>query len=131
VNLSIIQLLIIKKMKIIVAGFLFILSLFAWSGNVELFQTTYKKTSLVIVKVDKPTPSSVSRAIAITSKYHGLTHEYSCSVSGIIIYRYNHNLNERADVVQFFQKTLAKELSGIKTEIVFCDIMSNENIGKC
>lgn len=118
-------------MKILIASLFFIASLFAWSGNPKATQTSFKKTSLVIIKIDKPNTSSVSRAVAISSKHQGMTHEYNCSASGIVVFRYNHNLNERADVIQFFQKTLLKELPGIKTEIVFCDIMSNENIGKC
>ncbi|MFN4234068.1 MAG: hypothetical protein ACK4IK_04610 [Bacteroidia bacterium] len=118
-------------MKTLFASIILLLGLFSSAiadGNI---QNTYKKTSLVIIKIDKPNSATVSKAVALTAKYQGMSHEYSCSTSGIIVYRYNHNLNERADVIQFFQKILAKEISGIKTEIVFCDIMSNENIGKC
>lgn len=101
------------------------------TANSEINQVTYKKTSLVIVKIDKPNNAIISKAIAMSSKYQGMTHEYNCATSGIVVFRYNHNLNERADVIQFFQKTMIKELHGIKTEIVYCDIMSSENIGKC
>lgn len=118
-------------MKTLVTSIIILISLFSTAHVSESIQSTYKKTSLVIVKIDKPSPATVSKAVSISSKFQGMTHEYNCSASGIVVFRYNHNLNERADVIQFFNKTLAKELSGIKTEIVFCDIMSNENIGKC
>lgn len=118
-------------MKAILTSLIVLFSIITSAHFTNVVQTNYKKTSLVIVKIDKPNSSSVSRAVAITSKYQGMSHEYNCSASGVVVFRYNHNLNERADVIQFFQKTLAKELSGIKTEIVFCDIMSIENIGKC
>lgn len=118
-------------MKTILTGIIFLFSVITSAHITEAVQTNYKKTSLVIVKLDKPNSSSVSRAVAISSKYQGMSHEYNCSTSGVVVFRYNHNLNERADVIQFFQKTLAKELPGIKIEIIYCDIMSNENIGKC
>ncbi len=118
-------------MKILIASLFFVASLFAWSGILTTSQTSFIKTSLVIIKIDKPNASKVSRAVAISAKHQGMTHEYNCSASGIVVFRYNHNLNERADVIQFFQKTLLKELPGIKTEIIFCDLMNIENVGKC
>lgn len=119
------------SMKKILNYIIVLMLLVSSAANSEINQVTYKKTSLVIVKIDKPNTASMSKAVAISSKYQGMTHEYNCATSGIVVFRYNHNLNERADVIQFFQKTLIKELPGIKTEIVYCDIMSSENIGKC
>lgn len=118
-------------MKTILASILVLACMIVSANVLYSYQSNYKKTSLVIIKLDKPASANVSKAVAIASKHQGMTHEYNCTASAIIVYRYNHNLNERADVIQFFQKILAKELPGVKIEIVFCDIMSNENIGKC
>lgn len=91
-------------MKTLFASIIFLVGLISSAFVSGGIQNTYKKTSLVIVKLDKPNSATVSKAVALTAKYHGMSHEYSCSTSGIIVYRYNHNLNERDNVIQFFQK---------------------------
>jgi len=94
-------------------------------------QINYKKTSLAVIAIDNTINGSFDKLVRIPSQNKDYSLEYSCNISGIIIYRIDHSFMDKADVIQYIKKTIHKSAKDVKFEIIFVDIQDVSNKGKC
>ena len=80
-------------------------------------------SSLIIIKVTGLNGDSFNKIAKNINKESGLSLEYSCLESDVIVIKYNHTFSEKGDVQHYINNKLKKWTGGSKVEIIHIDMV--------
>ena len=107
-------------------GFLIILTLFI---GISLQAQVYTSNSLVIVKLTDIPSDQWDQLVTKVHSATGMTTEWYCEESEILVIRYRHNLKEKADVEQFMMSKMKAWTKMKLCKILYVDMANS--IQKC
>ena len=100
-----------------------------FSFHVKATKIDYKYESTVVLNIKKHSSEEIQTAQNLLLKNNTIIIDYQCLVSGIIVFKINHNYSHQADVKHFIYKALSSKIPTSKVNILFVDIHSK--ISQC
>ena len=119
-----------QQMKnFILTAILFFLSSSFWGVEKSHIKTGYTYESTVVINIKNHTADEFKTAQDLLLKSSGVIIDYQCLVSGIIVFKVNHNFMQQSDVKHFIYKALSSKVPINRIGILFIDIHSKTS--KC
>ena len=104
-------------------GFFLILIMMLGGVTLKAHVNADNYSSIVIIKVNGLNGNTYNKIAKGINKEAGLSLEYSCLESNIIVIKYKHTFTEKGDVQHFINNKMKKWIGKTKIEFIHIDLV--------